>query len=453
MRGLRLGLPKTVAEPRLATRLAWLTGLRLAVLTLLLGLTASFHLRRGFELGSFSSHLVLATLAIAYGLAGVYAYWLRRGTHLVPLAYAQLVLDQLTWTALVYVSGGAASGATAFYGLTCLTGAILVGLRGAALAAISGGAAYLALCAAFLVGAIRPPPDQGPALYALRVGEMAYPVLLNVLVMMIVTLLAGYLAERLRLTGGQLEEAKQRAEKAERLAALGRLSTGLAHEIRNPLGAILGSIQLLHSSPGLDAEAKELCELVEREAKRLDDLVSDMLDLARPRLPELALMDLAQMTRDVLALASRSGRGSDVSLVYEGPEELMVRADAAQMRQVVWNLLRNAIQVSSPGARVMARLSNGSGSPILEVCDEGPGIPEEARARIFEAFFTTRPAGVGVGLAVVKRIIDDHEFTIEVESAEESGTIFRVEFPKAAAGSQGGAEHQGGKFAVEASVS
>src|SRR5690606_34648087 len=99
-------------EPLLATRLAWLTGLRLILLTLLLALTASFHLRRNLDqLESFSGNLVLATLAFAYGLAAIYAAVLRQGRHLVALAYAQLVLDQLTWTALVYVSGGAASGA------------------------------------------------------------------------------------------------------------------------------------------------------------------------------------------------------------------------------------------------------------------------------------------------------------------------------------------------------
>lgn len=434
MRGLRLGLPARLSEPRLATRLAWLTGLRLVLLTTLLGLIGFFHLRRGIEPGSFSGNWVLGTLAVAYGLAAIYATVLRRGRDLVSLASAQLVLDQLTWTSLVYVSGGATSGATAFYGLTCLTGAILTGLRGATLAALTGGALYLGLCASLAKGLIRPPPDQSFAVYALSLRDMAYPILLNVLVMMIVTLLAGYLAERLRLIDDRLAEANLRAVRAERLAALGRLSAGLAHEIRNPLGSILGSIQLLHGSPDLDEEARELCELVERETVRLNDLVNDMLDLARPRLPSLGPVDIAKVTRDVLTLASRSGRGSDVLLEYEGPSSLIVRADAGQLRQVIWNLVRNAIQVSSPGARVLASVS----APVddlpatFAVYDEGPGIPDEARTQVFDAFFTTRSSGVGVGLAVVKRIVDDHEWSIEVLSRPEEGTVFRVELYGAA---------------------
>lgn len=454
MRGLQLGLPQRLDEPRLASRLAWLTGLRLGLLTLLLGLLASFYLRRGFELGSFSGNLVLVTLAIAYGLAGVYAALLRRGTNLVALAYAQLALDQLTWTALVYVSGGPASGATAFYGLTCLTGAILVGLRGATVAALTGVGLYLGLCFGFGTSALSPPPDQSTARYAIRFADMAYPVMLNLLVMMIVTLLAGYLAERLRLTGGRLVEANLRAERAERLAALGRLAAGLAHEIRNPLGSILGSVQLLHGSPGLDDEARELCNLVERETARLNDLVSDMLDLARPRQPALGPVDIAQIARDVLALASRSGRGSDVELRYEGLRALIVQADAGQLRQVVWNLVRNAIQVSSPGARVLVRVMIENGVAVLDITDEGPGIPSDARSQIFDAFFTTRSSGVGVGLAVVKRVIDDHGFRIEVISRRGEGATFRVELLGALLkdedpnpnGSFVGDENEGGNF-------
>jgi len=429
---MRLGLPLRLTEPLLATRLAWLTGLRLLLLTLLLGLTASFHLRRNInELESFSGNLVLATLAFAYGLAAIYAAVLRQGRRLVGLAYTQLVLDQLTWTALVYVSGGAASGATAFYGLTCLTGAILIGLRGAAVAAAAGASFYLGLCSAFASGLIRPPPDQSHRLYALRLVDMAYPVMLNLLVMMIVTLLAGYLAERLRLAGGRLLEATLRAERAEKLAMLGRLAAGLAHEIRNPLGSIVGSIQLVQSAPGLDEESRELCQLVERETARLNDLVSDMLDLARPRPPALGPVDLAKVAQDVVRLAARSGRGSDVELGYEGPDALTVTADAGQLRQVLWNLVRNAIQASSPGARVTVRVDERADSPVLEVSDQGPGIPSELQAEIFDAFFTTRAAGVGIGLAVVKRIVDDHGWAIEVVSEKGQGATFRVELRRA----------------------
>lgn len=422
---------------QLTSRLGWLVGLRLLFLTVLFGLTASFYLRSGFRVGTFSNRVLLVALVVTYLVAGVYYVGLRRKRYVIELAYAELVIDQATWTALIYVTGGATSGATALYGLTCLGGAILIGPRGPFVAAIAGGMFFSLLCTGFVSGVLGAPPDQPSSLYVTELGEVIYPFFINLLVLMVVMLLAEYLAERLRLTGGRLEEATQRAEDAERLAALGRIAAGLAHEIRNPLGSIVGSVQLLSSTSGLTDEGKHLCDIVERETGRLNDLVDDMLQLARPRQPVLGDVDVARTAREVVALASQSGRGADVLVRYDGPadpESLITRADAGQLRQVVWNLVRNAVQASSPGAKVMVRVASdavaskrkSNGATLLEVHDDGPGIGAEAKGRLFDAFFTTRSSGMGIGLAVVKRIVDEHGWRIEVESKEGRGATFRV---------------------------
>jgi two-component system, NtrC family, sensor histidine kinase HydH len=422
---------------QLANRLGWLVGLRVIFLTLLFGLTASFYLRSGFQVATYSNRVLFVALAATYVWAAIYMTALRRRKYMVELAFAGLVVDQATWTALIYVTGGATSGATALYGLTCLAGAISIGPRGPLAAALSGVLFYLLLCGAFVSGLIGVPPDQLPSSYVTRLGEIIYPFFINLLVLIVVTVLAEYLAERLRLTGGRLAEATQRAEDAERLAALGRIAAGLAHEIRNPLGSILGSVQLLRSAEGLGDEARHLCAIVERETGRLNDLVDDMLQLARPRRPVPAEVDVARTAREVVALASQSGRGTDVNVRYEGPgenESLLLHADPGQLRQVMWNLVRNAVQASSPGARVTVRVwvepknrANSLTRPaVLEVHDDGPGIGAEARDRLFDAFFTTRSSGMGIGLAVVKRIVDEHGWLIEVESNEGRGATFRV---------------------------
>jgi signal transduction histidine kinase len=259
---------------------------------------------------------------------------------------------------------------------------------------------------------------------------MRYPLVVNLMALFVVTLLASWLAERLRVTGGHLEAATARAEQAERMAALGRLAAGLAHEIRNPLGSISGSIELLRTGGTLSAEDQELCEIVEREAARLNDLVGDMLDLSRPREPSKTTVDLAAIANDLVVLARKSGRGSDVIMRYDGPPEALVLADAAQMRQVMWNLMRNAIQASSPGSEIVMRVRDGErGERLLEVVDQGAGIPLSARDRLFDAFFTTRSHGMGIGLAVVKRIVEDHGFVVEADSGEGQGTTFRVRIP------------------------
>jgi len=260
--------------------------------------------------------------------------------------------------------------------------------------------------------------------------ELAYHVSLNALVLVVVMLLSGYLAERLRLTGGQLVAAEVRAAEAERLALLGRLASGLAHEIRNPLGAIAGSIQLLRGSPGLSREDRQLCDLVSREAARLDELVSDMLDLSRPRPLERQLFDLATLAREVVALSGRFGRAAtDVEVVYVGCERAMVHADPSQLRQLIWNLVRNAVQASGSGDVVTVGVEKQGNTVLLSVEDEGEGIEPGTADRIFDAFFTTRSHGTGVGLAVVKRIADDHGFSVEVRSGTGRGAVFGVRAP------------------------
>ncbi|MFS8071476.1 MAG: sensor histidine kinase [Byssovorax sp.] len=159
-----------------------------------------------------------------------------------------------------------------------------------------------------------------------------------------------------------------------------------------------------------------------------------MLDLSRPRAPAKAAVDLGAIARDVVILAARSGRGSDVKVTFEGPDAAVVLADAAQLRQVVWNLVRNAIQASSPGHEVKVVIADELAGYALEVRDDGPGISPEARLRLFDAFFTTRAHGIGIGLAVVKRILDDHDFPVDVESAEGEGTTIRVRIPAHAGG-------------------
>jgi signal transduction histidine kinase len=411
----------------LRSRLAWLTALRLAVLLALLTLTGFLHLRDQDLFGLFSGQLILGVLAAAFASSAAQAALLRRNRHLRAVAYWQILGDQITWTLLAYVSGGVSSGLTSFYGLTCLLGAVVDGLTGVVVSAIAALLLLSLMCAGFVSGLLTPPPDQLRTLYLLTWKGLSFPFSQAVLALTLAALLSGYLAERLRRTGGQLAEAQERAARAEQLALLGRFAAGLAHEVRNPLGAIAGSIDLLATSPGLQQEDRVLCEIVRRETDRLNDLVTDMLELARPRLPSKAPTDLRATALEVVRLSAQSGRGSDVRVGYEGEQEaVLIDADAAQLRQVLWNLVRNAIQASSAGAFVAVRVLRRGEAVEFEVQDQGKGISDVARGQLFDAFFTTRTQGVGIGLAVVKRIVDDHGWTIEVDSQEGKGATFRV---------------------------
>ncbi len=424
---MKLPIPIGVDSP-LGRRLVGLSFFRLAVLAMFLVVIELYFVG---QLGSVSNIVAVATAAVAFGTTAAYAFALRRERWQRAMAHMQLVTDQITWTAIVYISGGVTSGSTSLYGLTCLSGAILVGTEGALSAAAAGTTFYLALCFGFAQGWLKPPSDQAADAYLVRAGEMVYPAFSTVLAMVVVTLLASYLAERLRFFGGRLEDANRRALEAERLAGLGKLAAGLAHEIRNPLGSIRGSIELLRTGGDLSVEDKHLCQIIEQETARLNQLVTDMIDLSRPREPTLHEIDLAQVVASVVELAKSSARGEDVTVRYHGPPSLVVVADRGQMHQVLWNLVRNAMQVSSAGSEVIVGLDQTEdGSARLSVHDSGPGVAESERERLFDAFFTTRKHGVGIGLAVVKQIVDGHGFHIAVDSDGERGTTFAVRIPK-----------------------
>jgi signal transduction histidine kinase len=445
---LRAGVSPVSRAPsdaELASRLTRLAGLRLGVLTLFLAVLALVYLQ-GQAPDGFSAQVAFATVGSAYGLAGLYVWLLRSRVALRTVAQLQLVTDQLGWTAFVYVSGGITSGATSLYGLSCLSGAIVLGLRGGLVAYGAAAASYVALALGFAFDLLPTPPDQNAAAYVTELRAMGFPLVANLAALALVTGLAAYLAERLRSTDTSLAEANARAEEAEKLAVLGRVAAGLAHEIRNPLGAISGSIELLRASPGLGQEDRELCDLVRRETERLDALVSDMLELARPHALALEILDAAAVAREVATLASCSGRGADVELVLAGSASVFVEADPAQLRQLLWNLVRNAIQASAAGSEVELLVGVDGEDVLVEVRDRGPGIAPHARARIFDAFYSTRSKGTGIGLAVVRRIVDAHGWSIEVLDREGGGARFVVKAPRPKAGAEaarGAATHPG----------
>jgi two-component system sensor histidine kinase HydH len=416
------------ASVTLERRLIGLSAVRLSVLTLFLALIALVYLRG--VTGGVSSTVAFSTVVAGYAFAAVYAALLRRPRLHTAIAFTQVVTDQLLWSSIVYLTGGAASGAVSLYGLTSVAAAIALGARGAVVGFCSGAATYVAVTALLVSGLLPPPPDQDVGAFSLTWATAAYPLVANLSALLVVAAMCGYLAERLSTAGGDLARAEERAVNAERLAGLGRLAAGLAHEIRNPLGGISGSIELLRSSPQLTEEDRALCDIVFREASRLNDLVEDMLDLARPQPPNLAWVDLAETSKDVVALAAKSGRGEDVKVEFRGPSSLRVQADAAKLRQLLWNLIRNAVQASGAGTLVLVEIERAkSQDAIIRVIDQGPGIPPEAADKIFDAFYTTRSHGTGVGLAVVKGIVDAHGWRVSVESGALGGTVFSVCLP------------------------
>ena len=227
----------------------------------------------------------------------------------------------------------------------------------------------------------------------------------------------------------QMEEAVRRAD---RLAVVGGMAAGLAHEIRNPLASMCGSIEVLGASPGLDGQERRLMNVVRSEAERLEALVREFLSFARPLLPAFEPLDGARVVTETVDLFRQEVAERGIELVVRADAPVWVRADPGQLRQVLWNLLGNAADATERGGRVEIRMARQAGEGVLEVTDTGHGIPDEDLQRIFDPFFTTKERGTGLGLAIVHRIVEAHSGHLSVRSQVGRGTTFRVVLPIAA---------------------
>jgi two-component system, NtrC family, sensor histidine kinase HydH len=250
-------------------------------------------------------------------------------------------------------------------------------------------------------------------------------------------------AERYRLLAEQLSEANQQlkraqaeARRSERLAALGQLTAGLAHEIRNPLGVIKGSAETLERKlPGEDPVARELAGYISSEVNRLNSLVSRFLDFARPLDHEKRPEEIPPLVDRALKAARERWPQSRVQVERAYATELpAVPLDAELAGQIFVNLVFNAyeaMEAEGGTLRVEIARKDSEGRPGIEIsfADTGPGVSPELREQIFNPFFTTKNGGVGLGLSIVSKVVDDHAGWIRVESNPGKGARFCVFFP------------------------
>lgn len=230
----------------------------------------------------------------------------------------------------------------------------------------------------------------------------------------------------------EIKNLRDQADQAQRLAVLGRLATGLAHEIRNPLSSISGSVEMVREGTALNPEDARLLGIVISEVERLNALVTTMLQVGRPSQLEPQSVDLRVIVSDVAAVArGEATSGNQLRIEEETPERpIIVTVDRDRMRQVIWNLVKNAVQASPRCGTVTIRTGlDERDRAVLEIADEGPGIGVAQRERLFDMFYSGRSHGVGLGLALVKQIVDQHRGSIEIVDRDGPGACFRITLP------------------------
>ncbi len=227
-----------------------------------------------------------------------------------------------------------------------------------------------------------------------------------------------------------IKEMEQQLERSRRMAALGKMAAGIAHEIRNPLGTLRGFAHYFGSRPGVTPESKGYADLMISEVDRLNRNISGLLQFARPREPQFAAVDLDQLMSKTIALMKSDLAEHELNFHWRCNTGITLHADPDLLLQVLMNLLKNSIHATPSGGEISLVGSEDQHSVRILVSDTGGGMTEQEKERMFDPFFTTKKSGTGLGLAVSHQIIEQHRGTFEIETAPGRGTAVTIILPK-----------------------
>lgn len=240
--------------------------------------------------------------------------------------------------------------------------------------------------------------------------------------------------DQLRQQADLILEIEEQLRQADRLTTLGELSAGLAHEIRNPLGSIRGTAEILQGAFDAKDRYHEFTTILIKEVDRLNQVLENYLRYARPDTTEQRQFSLAPVLDEVLQLTAVKARKNQVTVDVDIDVANPVAGDANQCKQAFLNLILNALQVmgaKGEGGCLSILATTNDNKAVLRFCDTGPGLSEEQRQKIFKPFYTTRSQGTGLGLAITERIVQNHGGTIQVESLPKQGCCFELRLPLA----------------------
>jgi len=225
---------------------------------------------------------------------------------------------------------------------------------------------------------------------------------------------------------------QEQMKRDENFASLGRVAAAIAHEIRNPLASISGSIQLLRSTLDLEEDDRRLMEIVNRETDNLNSWITDFLMYARPRVGERVPIPIAPLIADSVAVLANDEHSTGIDVVFNPTDVAVTYGDPTYLKQVVWNVINNAVQAMEGQGRLTIEITERREDKgvfhRVVFSDTGPGIPDSVLERLFEPFFTTKPNGTGLGLATVYRIVSEHGGFVTVDTSAQ-GTTFLIDLP------------------------
>lgn len=353
------------------------------------------------------------------------------GGFLTYQVYFQILFDLLLITALVYISGGLKGSFYFLYIFEIIAASIVLSKRAAYITAALSAIFFGLLVDGMYFGII---PSFSPE----QVMEISLGVVINNIFIawsafFLVALLINYLTGSLKKTMDELHLAQKELEIKNRLAAAGEISAQLAHEIRNPLAAISGSVQVLKDELVLNGEQKSLMDIIVKESKSVSHSIDQFLNLASPGVQAFSSVDLSAILKETLVLLQRGGEmnGNIRILGNYNSSDVHYFGNIHQFKQLFWNLIKNSVKAMPDGGSLKLDFDQKKKDEIrMKFIDTGKGMSQEEREKVFEPFYSGFKDGKGIGMAVVSRIIADYKGKIKVNSEPNKGTEVMITLPK-----------------------
>ena len=407
---------------------------RVVFTSLLLGSTIIVQLSQASSLVAISMLVLYGLIAGIFILSCIYAVFLTRVLDLQRFAQIQVAVDTFIVTLILFVTGGFSSIFAFLYLVVIIYSSIMLPRRQVIWIAALCGLQYSLVVALEHFQILEPFGFEG-AITAAAIPwlQVLYRILMTTLACFAVAVLSGVLAEQALQTRGELRALEAHVKRVEKLASMGEMAAGMAHEIKNPLASLAGSIQMLQEDLPHNPQHEKLIQIINREASRLGELVQNFLTFARPPAGNRKAVSLSKAVKEIVALFEKDpAHKGQVDIQLELQDNLWIEIDPVHLRQVIWNLLLNGAEAIDGEGMVSVSLFSGKNRQVvLQVQDDGGGMEPDLVQSIFTPFFTTKSKGTGLGLSMVHSILESYNSRIDVHSQVGSGTIFTIYFERA----------------------
>jgi two-component system sensor histidine kinase PilS (NtrC family) len=420
-----------IPEKDYKSKLKGLIFFRILFSGLLLGSTIVLHLSDS-DTPMERSLVFLYGLTIAIFLISlIYSFFLKRIKKEILFAFIQTGVDTFFVTLIIFVTGGFLSVFSFLYLVVIIYSSMLLPMRGTMVIAALCSLQFGCLVELEYFGIFNPLGPNGTTLAsAYDWYQIFFKLMITMLACFAVAVLSSLLSEQTRKSKEELRAMEGHVKRVEKMAAIGEMAAGLAHEIKNPLASLTGSIQLLKEDMRYDPDHARLMQIILREADRLSYLASNFLFYARPPAGKNQPIELGSALLETAELfekdASNNGR---ILTIKNVSPDVWITMDPGHLHQILWNLLLNAAEAIDNEGQIgidMFPLKNRQA--CVKISDNGCGISQEALKSIFDPFFTTKPNGTGLGLSIVHRILEAYDAWLNVESELNLGTTVTLNF-------------------------